>query len=56
VTRTIWSRTNPLTGASRGPEAVTVTFGVRSIGGTADCQSNPKYSITIFLAEPLGTR
>ena len=35
--------------------AVTVTFGVTKLG-TAECPSNPAYSITIFLAEPLGNR
>lgn len=39
-----------------GSAAVTVTFGVRKIAGGADCPSNPKYSITIFLAEALGSR
>ena len=37
-----------------GADTVTVTFGVTKDPG--DCPSNPKYSITIFLAEPLGNR
>ncbi len=36
------------------PDAVTVTFGVRPIGGT--CPSNPWFPITVELAEQLGGR
>lgn len=39
-----------------GTDAVTVTFGVKEIGPAAECPGNPKYSITIFLAEPVGNR
>jgi hypothetical protein len=39
-----------------GPESVTVTFGVRKVSGAATCPGNPKYSITIFLAEKVGSR
>jgi hypothetical protein len=39
-----------------GTSSITVTFGVTKVGPAAECPSNPKYSITIFLAEPLGNR
>jgi hypothetical protein len=38
-----------------GPEAIVVTFRVRSVGG-GTCPSNPLFPVTIELTEPLGGR
>lgn len=36
--------------------AVTITFEIRRMPGTQDCQGNPSFGVTIKLPEPLGTR